>query len=50
MGKLFDFDLYVEYKAENTNTVADALSRRDIEESSILAISGPQFDFIDRLW
>jgi hypothetical protein len=39
----------VEYKAGSTNTVADALSRRDTEEPVVMAISGPRFDFIDRL-
>jgi hypothetical protein len=29
--------------------VADTLSRRDTKEAAVLAISAPQFDFIDRL-
>ena len=49
VGKLLGFDFSVEYKAGNTNTVADALSRRDTEEAAILALSGPRFDFIERL-
>jgi hypothetical protein len=49
VGKLLGFDFSVEYKAGSTNTVADALSRHDTEETAVLAISGPRFDFIDRL-
>nr|CAB3453399.1 unnamed protein product [Digitaria exilis] len=49
VGKLLGFDFTVEYKAGSTNTVADALSRRDTEEAAILAISSPRFDFIHRL-
>jgi hypothetical protein len=49
VGKLLGFDFSVEYNAGSTNTVADALSRHDTEETAVLAISGPRFDFIDRL-
>jgi hypothetical protein len=49
VGKLLGFDFSVGYKAGSTNTVADALSRCDTDEPAILAISGPGFDFIDRL-
>lgn len=49
MGKLLGFDFAVEYKAGITNTVADALSCHDTDEAAILALSGPRFDFIERL-
>jgi hypothetical protein len=39
----------VEYKSGATNTVADALSRRDTVDGELLAISAPRFDFIARL-
>jgi hypothetical protein len=43
------FDFSVEYRSGATNTVVDVLSRRDTEEGTMLAISAPRFDFIDRL-
>ena len=49
VGKLLGFDFSVEYKAGSTNTVADALSCHDTEETAVLAISRPRFDFIDHL-
>jgi hypothetical protein len=49
VGKLLGLDFSVEYKAGSTNTVTDALSRRDTDEPTILAISGPGFDFVNRL-
>ena len=49
VGKLLGFEFSMEYKAGSTNTVADALSHRDIEEAAVLALSGPRFDFIERL-
>ena len=39
----------MEYKADSSNIVADALSLRDAVVGTILAISGPRFDFVDRL-
>jgi hypothetical protein len=50
VGKLLGFDFTVEYKTGAVNVVADALSRRDTpEEGTVLALSGPRFDFIARL-
>jgi len=49
VGKLLGFDFGVEYKPGAQNAVADALSRRDTPEGTVLAISAPRFDYIDRL-
>ena len=48
VGKLLGFDFEVEYRSGATNTVADALSRRDTEEGELLAVTAPHFDFIER--
>jgi hypothetical protein len=54
VNKLFGFDFAVEYHPGRLNTVADALSRRDIEAAleldetaAAVAISGPFFTYID---
>jgi hypothetical protein len=51
VGKLLGFDFSVEYKPDAANTVADALSHHDTDEgeASILALSGPRFDFVAHL-
>jgi len=50
LGKLLGFDFLVEYKPRAANAVADALSRRDTEDTSaILALSAPRFDFVTSL-
>ena len=56
ISKLFGFDFTVEYRLGHLNTVADALSRRDVELDSgpaseegaaMCATSGPSFALID---
>jgi hypothetical protein len=49
VDKLLGFTFTMEYRSGATNVVADALSRRGTEESVLLAISAPRFDFIARL-
>jgi hypothetical protein len=40
----------VEFKSGHSNDVADALSRRDTpEDGTMMVLSAPRFDFIDRL-
>lgn len=47
LSKLLPFDFTVEYKAGKSNTVADALSRRDADQQCLLALSMPQVDLFD---
>lgn len=46
ISKLMGYDFKVEYKAGKSNIVADALSRQNEEEGSLMAISKPQWDFL----
>jgi hypothetical protein len=55
ISKLFEFDFTVEYRPGQLNTVADALSRRDVEHAPDVATeigamcvrSSPTFAFFD---
>ena len=54
ISKLFGFDFTVEYRPGRLNTVADALSRRDMEREApgtegavVYALLGPSFAFLD---
>lgn len=50
LGKLLGFDFTGEYKPGSSNVVADALSRRNSpEDGTILVLSAPRFDVLDRL-
>jgi hypothetical protein len=49
VGKLLGFDFFVKYKAGSTNTVAEALFCCDIEEATVMSLSAPRFDFVERL-
>jgi hypothetical protein len=49
VSKLLGFDFTVEYKPGKNNVVADALSRRDTDESALHAMTTVHFDFIDHL-
>lgn len=47
ISKLFGFDFTMEYRPGRLNTVADALSRRDVETGRITMLSGPTFKLYD---
>jgi hypothetical protein len=50
VGKLLGFDFTIKYKPGSSNVVADTLSRRDsLEDGTILVLSTPHFDVLDRL-
>ncbi|XP_071674258.1 uncharacterized protein [Lolium perenne] len=57
ISKLFGFDFTVEYRPGRLNTVADALSRRDVDDAAdaptvgaaLCIHSGPSFAFIDEV-
>jgi hypothetical protein len=49
ISKLMGFDFVVEYKPGSTNTVADALSRRDTDAAEAMALSSPTFDLWNEL-
>jgi hypothetical protein len=43
ISKLFGFDFTVEYRPGRLNTVVDALSQREQEDTALAAMSGPTF-------
>ena len=47
VSKLLGFDFTVEYKPGRTNVVADALSRRDAKEATLLVVSAPSFNLLE---
>jgi hypothetical protein len=49
VSKLLGYDFTVEYKPGKQNTVADALSRRDATEPSLMALSEITFPIFDHL-
>lgn len=49
ISKLFGYDFRVEYRLGRLNTVVDALSRRDGEDITLVAVSTPSSQFYDDL-
>jgi hypothetical protein len=57
VSKLFGFDFAVEFCPGHLNTVADALSRRDVDTApeayctaaTVAALSGPTFAYFDHV-
>lgn len=49
VGKLFGFNFTIEYKPGTMNFIVNFFSGRNTDDSAILTIFGPRFDFIDRL-
>jgi len=49
ISKLFGFDFSVEYRPGRMNTVADALSRMEVGQPELAALSGPTFSFYNDL-
>jgi transposase InsO family protein len=49
VSKLLGFDFRVEYRPGRNNIVADALSRRDMDDAAIFSLSGPAFQVFDQL-
>jgi hypothetical protein len=43
IAKLIGFDFVMEYKPSSSNTVANTLSQRDVEEGDLLALSNLTF-------
>ncbi|WVZ58041.1 hypothetical protein U9M48_008353 [Paspalum notatum var. saurae] len=43
------YSLKVEYRPRRSNVVADALSRRDADDTALFAVTGPAFDVFDDL-
>jgi hypothetical protein len=48
-SKFLGFDFHVEFMPGAMNVVADALSRRDIEEVGVMALSCPSFQLFNNL-